>query len=119
MGGVDMQLLGMGHNGHIGFNEPGEEYPKGTHCVKLAESTIRANSRLFERIEDVPEYAYTMGIGTILAAERILVAVSGSDKAGIVRDAFLGPVTPKVPASILQLHRDVTLVGDEAALEYV
>ncbi|MCI8865153.1 MAG: glucosamine-6-phosphate deaminase [Lachnospiraceae bacterium] len=119
MGGVDLQLLGLGHNGHIGFNEPGEEYPKNTHCVKLAESTIQANSRLFERIGDVPEYAYTMGVGTIFKAAKVLVAVSGGDKARIVREAFFGPVTPKVPASVLQLHRDVTVVGDEAALALI
>lgn len=119
VGGVDLQLLGLGHNGHIGFNEPGEEYPKNTHCVKLAESTIQANSRLFERIGDVPEYAYTMGVGTIFKAAKVLVAVSGGDKARIVREAFFGPVTPKVPASVLQLHRDVTVVGDEAALALI
>ncbi len=119
VGGVDLQLLGLGHNGHIGFNEPGEEYPKNTHCVKLAESTIQANSRLFERIGDVPEYAYTMGVGTIFKAAKVLVAVSGGDKARIVREAFFGPVTPKVPASVLQPHRDVTVVGDEAALALI
>lgn len=119
MNGVDMQLLGMGHNGHIGFNEPGEEFMKGTHCVALADGTIQANSRFFERIEDVPRYAFTMGIKTIMEAKKILVIVSGKDKAEIVRDACFGPVTPRVPASILQLHNDVTLVGDEEALSLI
>lgn len=119
MDGVDMQLLGLGHNGHIGFNEPGDEFMKGTHCVKLTESTIQANARLFEREEEVPLYAYTMGIKTIMDAKKILLAVSGSDKAKIVRDALFGPITPRVPASILQLHPDVVLVGDEEALSLI
>ncbi len=119
MDGVDMQLLGLGHNGHIGFNEPGEEFMKGTHCVALTQSTIQANSRLFDRPEDVPRYAFTMGIRTIMEAKKILVVVSGEDKAQIVREALYGPITPKVPASVLQLHGDVTVVGDEAALSLV
>lgn len=119
MNGVDMQLLGLGHNGHIGFNEPGDEFMKGTHCVKLTESTIQANARLFDRKEEVPLYAYTMGIKTIMDAKKILLAVSGSEKANIVRDALFGPITPKVPASILQLHPDVVLVGDEEALSLI
>lgn len=114
-GGVDLQLLGMGHNGHIGFNEPDEEFAKGTHCVDLAQSTIDANSRFFASREEVPTQAYTMGIQTIMAAKKILVVVSGADKADIVEKAFFGPITPHVPASILQLHADVTVVGDEAA----
>lgn len=116
MNDVDMQLLGLGHNGHIGFNEPAEAFQKGTHCVALTESTIQANSRLFERIEDVPHHAYTMGIGTIMKAKKILLAVSGRDKAKILQEACLGPITPRVPASILQLHPDVTVVGDAEAL---
>lgn len=119
MQGVDMQLLGLGHNGHIGFNEPAEAFQKGTHCVTLTESTIQANSRLFERIEDVPRQAYTMGIKTIMGAKKILLVVSGQDKAGILREACFGPVTPKVPASVLQLHPDVTLVGDAEALSLI
>ena len=115
LGGQDLQLLGMGHNGHIGFNEPADEFPKETHCVDLQESTIQANKRFFEKVEDVPTQAYTMGIGTIMQAKKILVVASGADKAEIVKKAFFGPITPQVPASILQLHADVTVVVDEAA----
>lgn len=114
-GGVDLQLLGLGHNGHIGFNEPADVFPKGTHCVTLAQSTIEANARFFASIDEVPTQAYTMGIQTIMNAKKILMVVSGADKADIVEKAFLGEVTPLVPASILQLHQDVTIVGDEAA----
>ena len=116
LGGVDLQLLGLGHNGHIGFNEPGEAFEKETHCVDLTESTIEANKRFFASADDVPKQAYTMGIKTIMQAKKILIVASGEDKAEIVRDAFFGPITPKVPASVLQLHNDVTLVADEAAL---
>lgn len=116
LGGVDLQLLGLGHNGHIGFNEPGEAFEKETHCVDLTESTIEANKRFFASADDVPKRAYTMGIKTIMQAKKILIVVNGENKADIVERAFFGPVTPEVPASILQLHNDVTLVGDEAAL---
>ena len=115
LGGVDLQLLGLGHNGHIGFNEPAPEFPKETHCVALTESTINANSRLFDSADDVPREAYTMGIGTIMAAKEILVVANGADKADIVRRAFFGPVTPEVPASILQFHPNVTVVVDKEA----
>ena len=116
LGGVDLQLLGLGHNGHIGFNEPGEAFEKETHCVDLTESTIEANKRFFASADDVPKQAYTMGIKTIMQAKKILIVVNGENKADIVERAFFGPVTPEVPASILQLHNYVTLVGDEAAL---
>ena len=116
LGGVDLQLLGLGHNGHIGFNEPGEAFEKETHCVDLTESTIEANKRFCASADDVPKQAYTMGIKTIMQAKKILIVVNGENKADIVERAFFGPVTPEVPASILQLHNDVTLVGDEAAL---
>ena len=116
LGGVDLQLLGLGHNGHIGFNEPGEAFEKETHCVDLTESTIEANKRFFASADDEPKQAYTMGIKTIMQAKKILIVVNGENKADIVERAFFGPVTPEVPASILQLHNDVTLVGDEAAL---
>lgn len=116
LGGVDLQLLGLGHNGHIGFNEPGEAFEKETHCVDLTESTIEANKRFFASADDVPKQAYTMGIKTIMQAKKILIVVNGENKADIVERAFFGPVTPEVQASILQLHNDVTLVGDEAAL---
>ena len=111
----DLQLLGIGNNGHIGFNEPCDEFPVRTHVVELTESTINANSRLFESIDQVPREAYTMGIGTIMKARAILVVASGVDKAQIVRDAFFGPVTPQVPASVLQLHPNVTVVVDAEA----
>ncbi len=116
VGRVDIQLLGMGHNGHIGFNEPGDFFHMGTHCVDLAQSTIEANKRFFATEEDVPRQAYTMGIGSIMQAAGILVIVSGAEKAGIVAEAFAGPVTPRVPASVLQLHHNVILVADQAAL---
>ena len=103
------------NNGHIGFNEPAPEFPKETHCVALTESTINANSRLFDSADDVPREAYTMGIGTIMAAKEILVVANGADKADIVRRAFFGPVTPEVPASILQFHPNVTVVVDKEA----
>lgn len=115
-GGVDLQLLGLGRNGHIGFNEPGEFFEKGTHCVDLHPSTIEANKRFFASADDVPKQAYSMGIQTIMNAKKILVVVSGEDKAEAVKNCFFGPVTPKVPGSILQMHPDVTVVADEAAL---
>lgn len=117
--GQDLQLLGLGHNGHIGFNEPDTVFEKTTHCVDLQESTIEANKRFFASADDVPKQAYTMGIGTIMQAKKILVVVSGEDKADTVAKAFFGPVTPEVPASILQFHKDVILVADEAALSKV
>ena len=116
MGGVDIQLLGIGHNGHIGFNEPDSVFAKTTHCVDLTESTIEANKRFFASADDVPRQAYTMGIGTIMKAKKILLIVSGEDKAEILAKAFYGPITPEVPASILQLHDDVILVADKAAM---
>ena len=116
VGGIDLQLLGMGLNGHIGFNEPDEYFSKGTHCVNLTESTIEANKRFFASADDVPRQAYTMGVQTIMLARRIVLVVSGENKAETVREAFFGPVTPQVPASILQLHTDVSIVADEAAL---
>lgn len=115
-GGIDIQLLGLGHNGHIGFNEPGEAFEKGTHLVSLSASTIQANRRFFEKEEDVPRRAYTMGIRSIMQARHILIIVSGEDKADIVHKAVQGPILPQVPASVLQLHRNVTLVGDAGAL---
>ena len=115
-GGIDLQLLGMGLNGHIGFNEPDDYFSKGTHCVDLTESTIEANKRFFASADDVPRQAYTMGVQTIMLARKIIIVVSGENKADILREAFFGPVTPRVPASILQLHTDVSVVADEAAL---
>lgn len=118
-GGVDLQLLGIGHNGHIGFNEPAKEFCKNTQCVDLTESTIEANKRFFEKEEDVPRQAYTMGIGTIMRAKKILLVASGEGKADIIAKAFTGPITPEVPASILQLHNDVTVVCDKAAMSKI
>ena len=110
LGGVDLQLLGIGHNGHIGFNEPGEAFDKQVHCVNLTQSTIEANKRFFASADDVPKQAYTMGIKAIMQAKKIVVVVSGEGKAEIAKKAFFGPVTPKVPASVLQLHNDVTVI---------
>ena len=116
VGGIDLQLLGLGNNGHIGFNEPGAAFEKETHCVDLTESTIQANSRLFDSIDDVPRQAYTMGTQTIMYARMILVVANGEAKAQAVHDMCYGPVTPKCPASILQLHTNCVVVADEAAL---
>ena len=116
LGGIDMQLLGLGHNGHIGFNEPADEFPKETHCVDLSESTIEANARFFASRDEVPKQAYTMGIGSIMKAKTILIMACGRDKKEIVKRAFEGPICPQVPASVLQLHNNVILVGDEACL---
>lgn len=115
-GYCDLQLLGIGRNGHIGFNEPADEFSKGTHCVDLMESTIEANSRLFEKEEDVPRQAYTMGTQTIMNARCILVVANGENKAQAVRDMCFGPIVPTCPASILQLHPNVFVVCDDAAL---
>ena len=115
-GGVDLQLLGIGNNGHIGFNEPGAVFVGPTHCVDLTESTIIANSRLFERIEDVPRQAYTMGIKTIMSAKRVVIVANGEAKAEAVKAMLEGPIDPMCQASILQIHPDVVVVCDEAAL---
>ncbi len=114
-GGVDLQLLGLGHDGHIGFNEPEDHFPAMTHEVELLEITREANKRFFGSIDEVPTAAYTMGIGTVMAARKVLMVVTGKDKAEILKKSFFGPVTPEVPASILQFHPDVTVICDEAA----
>ena len=119
LGGIDLQLLGFGNNGHIGFNEPGTDFVAETHLVDLTESTINANMRFFSSADEVPRQAYTMGIRAIMQARRIVVVVSGEGKAAVVKEALYGPITPQVPASILQLHGNVTLIGDEAALSLV
>lgn len=110
-GGIDLQLLGIGHNGHIGFNEPAECYSKVTHKTPLTKSTIEANSRFFNSQEEVPQLAITMGIGTIMRAKRVILIVSGEEKADILRQTIEGPITPQVPASILQLHPDVIVIS--------
>lgn len=119
LGGVDLQLLGLGANGHIGFNEPGEEFIKGTHRVELTDITVDANARFFESKDQVPRSAYTMGILDIIQAKKVVMVANGENKAQAVKDSFWGPVTPRVPASILQLHPDFTLVADEEALSLV
>ena len=119
VGGIDIQLLGIGGNGHIGFNEPGEAFEKETHCVDLTESTIKANARFFESMDEVPKQAYTMGIKNIMAAKKILLVATGSAKADALYKSLYGPITPNVPASILQLHQDVTVVADEDALSLI
>lgn len=119
LGGIDLQLLGIGRNGHIGFNEPADSFQEKCHCIILTENTIEANKRFFEKAEDVPKQAYTMGIGTIMGAEKILLLASGEDKAEAVYQMLYGPVTPQVPASVLRLHRDVTVIVDEAAYKKV
>lgn len=116
LGGTDLQLLGLGRNGHIAFNEPGDAFVPETHMVDLTQSTVDANARFFEHIDLVPRKAVTMGMASIMQARQILVVASGADKADAVYAAFRGPVTPECPASILQLHPDVILVGDQAAL---
>lgn len=110
LGGIDLQLLGIGRNGHIGFNEPDISFEKTTHVVELDESTIKANARFFKSIEDVPRQAITMGIKTIMQAKKVLLIANGPDKKDIIEKALHGPVTPDVPASILQFHPDVTVV---------
>jgi glucosamine-6-phosphate deaminase len=112
LGGIDLQLLGMGHNGHIGFNEPCEEFIADTHRVYLAEQTIKANSRFFESPEEVPTSAITMGIKTIMQARQIIVIASGSEKTNILKKALYGAITPRVPASVLQLHQNLKVVTD-------
>lgn len=117
LGGIDLQLLGLGPNGHIGFNEPGDAFELETHCVDLTAATIEANKRFFDGNEDlVPKQAYTMGIKTIMQARKVLVVVNGKGKAEAVKAMITGPVTPACPGSILQLHPDCTVVADEEAL---
>ena len=118
-GGVDIQLLGLGHDGHIGFNEPCDHFPVMTHEVKLTEMTRDANKRFFDSLEDVPTSAITMGIGTVMSARKILMIVTGADKAEILHQVFFGSVKPEVPGSILQFHPDVTVICDEAAARFV
>lgn len=116
MHGVDLQLLGIGNNGHIGFNEPCDKFILNTHKVTLTESTIKANSRLFDSIDEVPHYAYTMGIGEIMEAKTVLILASGKAKAPIIKELLEGEVDPKVPASILKVHPNCVLIADEDAL---
>lgn len=119
LGGVDLQVLGIGNNGHIGFNEPSEVFEKRTNHVHLAQKTIEANARFFTSIDEVPKSAVTMGIKSIMQAKAILLLASGEGKKEIMEAALFGPITPKVPASILQLHPNLIVAGDEAALSLV
>ncbi len=119
VGGIDLQLLGIGLDGHIGFNEPGTAFELGTHCVNLTESTLAANQRFFASREEMPKQAYTMGVKTIMQAKKVLMVASGPEKAPILKEAFFGRVTPQVPASILQMHPDFTLMGDREALQLI
>jgi len=119
LGGVDLQLLGIGRDGHIGFNEPGDHFVPGTNHVQLTEDTIDANARFFASANEVPRTALTMGIRAIMQAKKILMVVNGESKAKVLEEAFFGPITPANPASILQLHADVVVCGDEAAMAVI
>ena len=119
LGYADVQLLGLGNNGHIGFNEPAAAFVPGVNHVMLTESTINANARFFASRDEVPKSAYTMGIKGIMNARKILLVANGAGKAEILEKALFGPVTPEVPASVLQLHRDVVVCADEAALSVI
>lgn len=114
-GGIDLQILGIGRNGHIGFNEPDVDFKKGTHVVKLDAQTIEDNARFFDSLEEVPKEAISMGIKTIMSSKKIILLASGPAKAQILYDTIYGKITPKVPASVLQLHNDVTIICDEEA----
>jgi len=116
IGGVDLQVMGIGNNGHIAFCEPSTIFEKKTICLDLAEATIEANKRFFDSADDVPRKAYSMGIGTIMKGKKLMMLVYGEGKADILAKALLGDITPEVPASVLQLHPDVIVIGDEGAL---
>ena len=113
LGGIDLQLLGIGLDGHIGFNEPDKHFEKATHVVELDPSTIEANARFFASEADVPRKAVTMGMGGIMSAKKVLLIANGANKKEIMEKAFFGPITPEVPASILQLHPDLTVIYSE------
>ncbi len=118
-GQMDIMYLGIGHNGHIGFNEPDEFFEPYTHIVKLTEDTIESNKRFFDNIESVPKTAITMGIKTIMSAKKIILLASGESKAEAILKTVKGKITPRVPASILQLHNDVTLIIDKDAAKFL
>lgn len=113
LGGIDLQLLGIGLDGHIGFNEPDDVFVKNTHVVELDASTIKANARFFKSEDEVPRRAVTMGLVSIMQAKKILLIANGAAKKEILYKAFFGPITPRIPASILQLHPDITVVYSE------
>lgn len=114
-GGIDLQVLGIGNNGHIGFNEPSDTLYVGTHAAKLKEDTIAANSRFFNSIEEVPTSALTMGVGGIMKARQIILLASGTAKAEIIGNLVNGKINTHIPASLLQIHSNVTVIVDEAA----
>lgn len=114
-GGIDLQVLGIGHNGHIGFNEPDVRFEQGTHRVTLDEETVKANARFFDSIDKVPHQAISMGIRTIMHSRKIILLANGIEKAEIIEEAIFGDITPKVPASVLQLHQSMTFILDEKA----
>ena len=114
-GGVDLQVLGIGRNGHIGFNEPDSHFSRTTHVVELTENTRDANARFFDSIDEVPTHAVSMGIGTIMHAKKILMIATGENKADAVAAMVNGPITPEMPASILALHQNVVVMLDQAA----
>ena len=118
-GGIDLQILGIGTNGHIGFNEPADTFAGQTAYVALAEETIYANARYFSDFTDVPKFAISMGMQTIMMAKTLLLLASGDSKAKILRKALMGPITPLVPASALQMHRNVIVIADKAAAKYL
>lgn len=118
-GGIDIQVLGIGYNGHIGFNEPADDFPVTTHVVELTENTRKANARFFNSLESVPKTAITMGIGTIMKSRQILLLANGEGKAGILKRALYGPVTPDVPASILRFHHNVLVIVDREAADLI
>ena len=119
LGGIDVQLLGIGNNGHIAFNEPGDELSAGTHIISLTESTIEANARFFDSIDEVPRKALTMGLGGIMKAKKIILIASGEGKAEAIKGLFSGKITTDNPATMLQMHRDVVVVVDEAAAKLI
>ena len=114
-GGIDIQLLGIGRNGHIGFNEPADDFTYGTHIVTLTQSTIEANARFFSSADEVPRQAISMGIGNIMAARCVVLVATGESKAEAVYNTICGPITPRVPASILQLHPCCVILTDREA----
>jgi len=114
-GGIDLQILGIGRNGHIGFNEPGNPFESRTHVVKLHRETREVNARFFDSLEEVPEYSMTMGIKTIMRSKRILLLATGEKKCEAIRKTLYGPITPDFPASVLQLHPDCRILVDKAA----
>jgi glucosamine-6-phosphate deaminase len=119
LGGVDLQLLGIGRNGHIGFNEPAESFTPTTHKTMLTDATIKDNLRYFDSLESMPKEALTMGIGTIMQSKKILLLIIGASKQEAVKALITGEITPKCPASILQLHTDCTVLIDEDAGKYL